>query len=73
MKNKNDQGLKHIFSSNPSDISPILDMILTFCLAHRDAINEELNSLKGESVGKWVLDLTTTCLTSVLSEWGQKI
>lgn len=27
----------------------------------------------GEGAGKWILDITTTCLFSSLGKWGQEI
>ncbi|MBW4504982.1 MAG: DUF3800 domain-containing protein [Scytonematopsis contorta HA4267-MV1] len=71
MKTKNDEGLDYMFgSSTLTETSSYIDMVRTFCISHRDTINEELESLKGSGVGKWILDLTVTSLASLLAEWG---
>jgi hypothetical protein len=73
MKAKNDEGLSYLFSSlDLPNISPALDTVRTFCIHQKDVINAELDSLKGTSVGKWILDLTQSSLVSLLSEWGQE-
>lgn len=74
MKSKNDEGLRYLFSSLAlPNISPALDTVRTFCIHQRDAINIELDSLKGTGTGKWILDLTLSSLFSLLGEWGQEI
>lgn len=35
-------------------------------------ISEELSSLEDTKTGKWVLELTSTSLVSLLSDWGQQ-
>lgn len=73
MKSKDYEETKYMFSALVlPDISPMLDLIKTFCIYHRNTINEELDSLKGKGVGKWILDLTGVSLASLLAEWGQK-
>lgn len=73
MKAKDDEGLLYLFSSLAlPNISPALDTVRTFCIHQQDAINAELESLKGTGVGKWILDLTHSSLVSLLSEWGQE-
>jgi hypothetical protein len=73
MRVKDDAGLVYLFSSlSLPNISPVLDAIREFCVHQRDAINEELDSLKGTGTGKWILDLTHTSLFSLLGEWGQE-
>jgi len=59
-----------IFSETP-DMSP-LDDIKTFCIHHRDTINQELNSLRGTDIGKWILELSTSALFSILCDWGKE-
>jgi hypothetical protein len=71
MTTKNDEGLDYMFgSSTLTEISPYIDMVRTFCISHRDTINEELESLKGSGEWKWILDLTVTSLAHLLAEWG---
>ena len=73
MKKLDDEELNYLFSSlTLPNISPILDCIRMFCIHHRDIINEELNSLQGTDTGKWILELSTTALFSLLAEWGQE-
>ncbi len=74
MKTYDDQGLSCLFNSSgevPDELNE-LDLIRNFCIHQRDVINEELESLKGTGVGKWILDLTVTSIFSLLSEWGQE-
>lgn len=73
MKSKNYEETNYMFSSLLLPIiSPMLDLIKTFCIYHRNTINEELDSLKGNGVGKWILDFTQTSLVTLLAEWGQE-
>lgn len=51
--------------------NPLSD-IGTFCLVHREKIAEEIVSLVGTNTGKWILDLTSTSLFSLLSYWGDR-
>lgn len=55
-----------------SKSEPILDLIRRFCYSNRQAVQEELESLRGHGAGKWILDLTTTALFSHLGTWGDK-
>ena len=59
-------------SSKTPDISPTLDDIKTFCIHHRNTINQELNSLRGTDIGKWILELSTSALFSILCDWGKE-
>ena len=62
----------YLFSSSETpDMSP-LDDIKTFCIHHRDTINQELNSLRETDIGKWILDLSTSALFSILCDWGKE-
>lgn len=73
MKDKDDEGLTYLFNSlELPNISPVLDAVKTFCIHQREVINTELDSLKGNGVGKWVLDLTHSSLISLLTEWGKE-
>ncbi|MCT7985563.1 DUF3800 domain-containing protein [Laspinema sp. A4] len=74
MKTYDDQGLSCLFNSSGEVLDELneLDLIRTFCIHQRDVINEELESLKGTGVGKWILELTVTSIVSLLTEWGQE-
>jgi len=73
MRSLEDTELNYLFSSSKTpDISPILDGIKTFCIHHRDTINQELNSLRGTDIGKWILELSTSALFSILCDWGKE-
>lgn len=54
------------------DIQEILDLIKQFCISHKNIISKELSSLEDTKTGKWVLELTSTSLASLLSDWGQQ-
>ena len=48
-------------------------LIAAFALGHREIIENEISSLAGEdSTGRWILDLTTSGLFSLLCYWGRK-
>lgn len=49
---------------------PVLELIAAFCKANMPSIREELVSLTGSSIEKWVLDLSSTALHSLLCEWA---
>ena len=73
MRSLEDTELNDLFSSSQTpDISPILDGIKTFCIHHRDTINQELNSLQGTDIGKWILELSYPALLSILCDWGKE-
>lgn len=55
------------------DIQEVLDLIKQFCISHKNIISEELSSLEDTKTGKWVLELTSTSLVSLLSDWGQQL
>jgi hypothetical protein len=55
------------YASNP------LQAIGLFAMLNRRAIIEELDAIRGDgSTPNWVLDLTTTSLSSVLCYWGER-
>lgn len=73
MRCLDDAALTHIFSAlSFPNMSPVLDLIKTFCTHHRATILEELDSLKGTGAGKWILDLTDTALFTHLGTWSTK-
>ncbi|MCY7363363.1 MAG: DUF3800 domain-containing protein, partial [Ignavibacteria bacterium] len=73
MKRQNAEKLTYFFESlTLLNLSSSLDIIKTFCIHQHKAINAELDSLNGTGVGKWILDLTTSSVFSLLGEWGQE-
>lgn len=73
MRSLEDTELNALFSSSQTpDISPTLDDIKTFCIHHRNTIDQELNSLRGTDIGKWILELSTSALFSILCDWGKE-
>jgi len=71
MTKQNDNDLFYMFSSiKLTDISLLIEKIQQFCVYNRTSINKELESLKGSSTGKWILDLSFSSLNSLLAEWG---
>ena len=62
--------LFHIVS-NQQDL--VLDQIQKFAHYNKDSFLYEMDGYLGEGSGKWILDITTTCLFSSLGKWGQKI
>lgn len=71
MKSKDDSKLDNLFSSSiHPENSPIITQIREFAQFRSDDIREELNSLEGSGVGKWILDLTQTSLFTLLANWG---
>lgn len=76
MRAKDFDRLEGLFVSAQTDpkASRFLRYLVTFCTCHRDAIVAEFDTLREvDSVGKWVLDLSTTALNSLLAKWGQRI
>jgi hypothetical protein len=49
-----------------------LSHVGTFCIIHRQKIAEELDGLDGTPTGKWILDLTSSSLFSILSHLGER-
>lgn len=73
MRELSDASVTHLFGAvrlPKSDF--ILDLIRQFCFHNRGAILEELDTLRGGGVGRWVLDLTDTALFMHLAEWGSR-
>ena len=72
MRDLEDTEVNYLFdSSKTPDILPF-DDIKTFCIHHRDTINQELNSLRGTHTGNWILELSTSALFSILCDWGKE-
>lgn len=71
MRSSDQAELDSLFSStvHPEN-SPIMVQIREFAVSQKEAIRRELDSLPGDGVGKWILDLTDTALFSLLANWG---
>lgn len=75
MRNADVSGLRTLFGLNRAVVNPtmISEQTLGFAMAHRDAILEELESVKRSgSTGNWVLDLSDTSVNSLMSYWGER-
>jgi len=71
MRDMNEERLVSLFSSSVHlENSPILTQIREFAINRRDDIKAELDSLRGASAGKWILDLTDSALANLLAHWG---
>jgi hypothetical protein len=57
--------------NNQSDL--VLDQIQKFAHYNKDSFLYEMDGYLGEGAGKWILDITTTCLFSSLGKWGKEI
>jgi hypothetical protein len=71
MRNSDQADLDSLFSTTVHhENSPIMVQIREFALSQKEAIKRELDSLPGDGIGKWILDLTDTALFSLLANWG---
>lgn len=71
MRGRGEPNLRGIFSSSAHrENSPIITKIREFAQYRADDIHQELASLRGNSTGKWILDLTQTALYTLLANWG---
>ncbi|MFL9480024.1 DUF3800 domain-containing protein, partial [Acinetobacter baumannii] len=64
------ESLFHLVSNQPD---PVLSQIQKFAHYNKDSFLYEMEGYLGEGAGKWILDITTTCLFSSLGKWGQEI
>lgn len=66
--------LQRIFPSgiSKSYSNDFLTAIGTFAVIHQEAIKEEVLSFREPGVPNWILDLTTTSLFGLLTDWGQR-
>jgi len=74
MRSKDITELPFLFGTGPSapTVRSLSATIQEFCVANQKEIFEEIDLLRGLSVGKWILDLTAACLNPVLWHWGTK-
>jgi hypothetical protein len=71
MREMDEGRLESLFSSSVhKENSPILSQIREFALHRRDDIRDELDTLRGGTTGKWILDLTDSALGTLLAHWG---
>ena len=55
------------------EVTREVGLIAAFALGHREVIEKEIISLAGEDpTGRWILDLTTSGLFSLLCYWGRR-
>ena len=75
MRDGEQSALEKLFPGNGilvDTTSDPLANISVFAMIHRESIQDEYNSIRGDGLTPhWVLDLTTTSLHSVLSHWGE--
>ncbi|TDE18978.1 DUF3800 domain-containing protein [Vibrio owensii] len=57
--------------NTPQEATMPFQSILDFAQANRQSVIDELNSLEGTGLDKWILDLTDTSLFNLLAYWGQ--
>jgi hypothetical protein len=71
IRNKDESKLETIFSSSahPKN-SPVLRQVREFAQLRADDIRVELQALGDTGVGKWALDLTSSALFTLLTNWG---
>ncbi|WP_080413425.1 DUF3800 domain-containing protein [Burkholderia ubonensis] len=63
--------LESIFSSSMHpDNSPVITQIREFAQHRAEDIRAELNSLESAGLSKWILDLTSSALYTLLANWG---
>ncbi len=68
MRTGNDEDLNYLLGQvQLPNISPILEAIKTFCHHNQQSILEEV-----KDTDKWILELTTTAIFSLLADWGQE-
>lgn len=60
-----------LFGASDGSEDPLIGQILRFARGYRDVIVAETRSLEG-GVGKWVLDLTSTAVFSLLAAWSER-
>lgn len=71
MRSSDKADIELLFNSSiHSDSSPILVQIREFAVSQKEPILQELQTLPGDGIGKWILDLTDTALFSLLANWG---
>jgi hypothetical protein len=71
MRTGREAGIKNIFLSSVHDgNSPVLTQIREFAQYRAEDVRAELAGLTGVGAGKWILDLTSTSLFTLLSNWG---
>jgi hypothetical protein len=73
MRNLDDQRLHRLLlrgdlARDAISLQPVVD----FGILNFQAIRDEMDVLRGDGVGKWVLDLTSSALYSHLGLWGDK-
>lgn len=60
-----------LFGEPDGSEDKLIGQVLRFARGYREVIVEETRSLEG-GVGKWILDLTSTAVFSLLAAWGER-
>lgn len=63
-------GMLSIASQADLRLDRPLGQLLTFTACHKNRISDEISSLPGTGIGKWVLELSFTALFHLLAYWG---
>lgn len=70
---KHIDGLSAVFTGAADKDSP-QSLVFRFAQANKEAIGSEMDDLGNENpAGRWVLDLSTTCLDGLLASWGETL
>jgi hypothetical protein len=68
---KNLDALSAVFTGSTDRDSP-QSLVFRFAQANKEAIGAEIEDLGSENpAGRWVLDLSATCLDGLLASWGE--
>ena len=74
MRTRDPAEIGAMLAFNPTDERDPIANMLTFAEAYHDKIGDESNTLSSsDGVGKWVLDLTSSALFSLLGAWGERM
>jgi hypothetical protein len=65
-----EEPLRRFLSVHSATSDDPVEMLISFCVFHRNAILRELAETKGAV--RWVLDVTATSLNSLLTSWGRR-
>lgn len=63
----------NLFQPLSNKTHPLLDQIRIFSHYHKSSFINEMDGYLGIGSGKWLLDLTTTCVFSSLAQWSKNI
>lgn len=73
LRKKDIKELKILFQDDShNEMELIFKKVRDFCLFQKELICRELDSIKDNVAGKWILELSDASLASLLSYWGQE-